>query len=176
MPKIYIANTTLHNHEFHYRLPLKWNENGIPSEWGDAKAEIVPHGSQVALASGRSFSEKEIEALLRHYAKFGIIRAGEYRKGFRGLVYSLDRPVTLDAIQEGIEHNREAAEQRSEKMLEDTAAANLRHQLEFARKSGTKAPERSELEIVEEPKVGDPSLARGAEALADGVSPKRTRA
>lgn len=176
MSKIYIANTKPHKEQFNYRLPKEWNENGRVVAWFDTKFEEIPPGGQICLASGRNFNERECEALLAHHALYGMIRVGEYKKGFRGLIFNLDKPVQLDRIQEAIEANGRAAEERSETMLQRTAAANLDHQRQFARDAGMQPPDRSELEIVEEPKAGDPAIAKGVEALADGAAPRRGRA
>lgn len=175
MPKIYIANTKPQNHLLYFRVPLIWDVNDKATSWGELKTQEIPKGHQVALMQGHNFTDRECATLIAHYGLYGMVRSGESVKGFRGLIYSIDRPVEAVNIQESLAQNELAAAARSDKILAQTAAANLDKQLKFAHETGTRAPQRAELEIVEQPRKGEPAVAKGAEALADGVEPKRRK-
>jgi hypothetical protein len=86
MPKLFIANTTNQIHQFTYWMP----------EAARSSMQEVPSGGQVMIA-GREMSQKEIDAILKQHEVYGLTSVADASKNpkFWGLVYSIDRPVTL---------------------------------------------------------------------------------
>lgn len=99
MPKMYVANCTQQIQIFMYRLP----------ELNRPFTQEIPIGGQVQVAglAGGELSTLDVEAIVRQYSKYGLVEVSEIdrRKPFVGVCYSLDRPVTVSAIQKALEHN-----------------------------------------------------------------------
>src|SRR6185437_3645766 len=178
MPKIYIANTTLQHMEFNYRLPTEVNPKTGRMMWSERLyVERIPAGGQILLGGGREFSEFDIKHIFDHHgANYGTRRNGDLARGFVGLIWD-DKPVKVDRIENALQQNRDAAEERSDKMLDATAAALLRKQSETAQEAGTPVPDRVELEVAAEKSRDVDVGGKGAEAVQMGVEPrKRSRA
>jgi len=176
--KIYIANTKLQDEDFNYRLPTEVNPKTGRMMWSERLyVEKIRAGGQILLGNGREFSDFEVKHIFDHHgANYGTRRNGETVRGFVGLIWD-NRPINVDRIENGLQQNREAAEDRSDKMLDATAAALLRKQSETAQEAGTPVPDRVELEVAAEKSRDVDVGGKGAEAVQMGVEPrKRSRA
>jgi hypothetical protein len=101
MTAMYVANPTAQQNLFCYTVPE--NPKVIQQE--------IPAGGQVRLlANGGNLNQHDIDAIVRHHRPYGMIPVDEVGKrgmtSFHGLVYSLDKPVSMVKLRELIQHNR----------------------------------------------------------------------
>lgn len=172
MPKIYVANTTTQRVELNYRLPTEVNPTSGKMMWSERlRVEVITAGSQIALSGGREFSDMECKYIFEHQANYGARRDGENARGFVGLIFS-DKPIVLDRIENAIEQNKAAADERSNKILEATAQSMLNKQVEKAQETDTALPQRLELEIAADKSKDIDVGGKGAEATLPGVTPR----
>jgi hypothetical protein len=88
MQTLYIANTTGQFHDFTYRLP----ERERP-----VMHNIKP-GSQIKI----DLEQDHVNAILLQYAPYGLVDANQVKKGYSGLCYRIGKPVSVDAIENGM--------------------------------------------------------------------------
>jgi hypothetical protein len=178
--EIYVANTTVHDQDLHYRRPLipPQQEAGRLLKWG-AKLynEAIPAGQQRKLAG--TFSEQEAQMIFdHHHENFGGKKSGQTTDGFQGLIWST-KPVEAGEIEDNVKANSDAAEERAENMQDATAAAILQKQAQTAKEAGAPPPAGVLLEVTVDGKVGEPGNkggnpeGKGSEALSEGSSPTK---
>lgn len=173
MPKIYIANTTIQNMEFNYRTPTEPNPRTGRMMWSERLyVERIPAGGQILLGNGREFSDMEVKHIFDHQgANYAVRRNGDSARGFIGMIWD-DKPVKLDRIENAIEQNHRAAEERSDKMLDATAQALLDKQSEKAQETGTPVPQRVEIEVAADKSRDRDVGGKGREAVQPGIQPR----
>jgi hypothetical protein len=171
--KIYLANTTVQNMEFNYRMPTEVNPKTGRMMWSERLyVERIPAGGQITLGGGRDFSELDVKHIFDHQgANYGVRRNGDLARGFVGTIWD-DKPIKVDRIENAVEQNRHAAEERSDTMLNATAAASLVKQSERAQESGSPAPERVELEMAAYRSKDADVGGKGSEATQAGIQPR----
>ena len=54
----------------------------------------IRSGSQVEL----SHSQIEVDAIIAQHSIYGMMEAAKVKKGFGGLAYRIDKPISIDAI------------------------------------------------------------------------------
>lgn len=136
--KMYIANCTPQGHDFLYRLP----------EVNKITRMRIEAGGQVALPG--DLNTKEIEAVVRHHARYGMIEAGARQPGFAGLCYSVDKPVPHATWHATVAKNLEVLSERGKEMRMQTAIGIE----EAIEKNAPGAINALELEVVEERRDG----------------------
>lgn len=112
--RLWVANTTKKNVEFHYRLP----EQPRPF------VAHVPIGSQVPVHSG-DLNSPMIDALIEQLRRYGAVPAEEVdrTREFIGLCYSVDTPVQAKRIQSAVEHNDDVLTERGQEIRTEAAVA-----------------------------------------------------
>lgn len=138
MPKLYVANTTKQEFLFTYMLP----ENIRPF------SHTIRAGSQIEING----AEHEVEAIINQHALYGLVEANKVKKGFGGLCYRKDKPVSLDAIEQGLE---QTAQDQIDKALQSrkmTAAAADMVISQKAQEMGLQQKAPLEVEVIEESK------------------------
>lgn len=172
MPEIYVANTMMQALELNYRVPLGLDQKTGRRLWSERlRVERIPAGGQIRLANGQKFTDEEAKVLFEHHeSHYGARRPEQHRKGFQGLIFS-DAQIDVQKIEESIAQNKDAAEQRSNTMLEATAQAMLDKQTERARETDAAVPDRLELEVAAETSKDIDVGGKGAEAVRPGVAP-----
>lgn len=173
MPKIYLANTTTQNVDFNYRLPTEVNPKTNRMMWDERlRIEKIPPGGQIVLAGGRDFSDFEAKHIIEHQERhYGAKRDGENARGFIGMIFG-DKPIKIDRIENAISQNKEAAEDRSDRILGATAQSMLNDQVKRAQETNTALPQRVELEVAAEKSKDIDVGGKGAEAIQEGVTPR----
>lgn len=173
MPKIYVANTTVQNVNLNYRLPTEPNPKTGRMMWSERLyVELIPGGGQGCLAGGKDFTDIEFKHIFDHQAaNYGAVRDGENARGFVGLIWS-DKPIKVDRIESAVKQNQGAAEERSSKMLDATAAALLAKQSEQAQEANSPIPQRVEVEVAADRSKDVDVAGKGAEAVQAGVQPR----
>lgn len=101
MSVLNIANTTKKHQSFAYRRPGSSRPN-------DIMILEIPPGAQRPLPF-RNLSVEEIKAITDAHAKYGLVSADEVVRrqtsGYIGMCYAVDKPVLLERIQLGLQHN-----------------------------------------------------------------------
>lgn len=148
MSKLYIANTTMQNHTFLYRIP---GDNA-------PKTLEIPVGQQKMIPKDLSFNE--VSAIVAQHSRYGLVAADEIDRSrdFIGHCYSVDKAVDINKIRRAIDHNREVLEERG-KVLRQEAALAVNMNIEEAQPGELK---KLEMTIKEETKNGiDGSIHEG---------------
>lgn len=116
MTTMFIANATHQIQDFCYTVP---EHHGIISQ-------PIGIGQQIRIsAHGGNLSPADVECILDHHRKFGLISVEEIprTKNFAGLCYSLDKPVSFPRLTELIQQNRGALVRRGEEQRRAAAIA-----------------------------------------------------
>lgn len=158
MAKLYIANLGRQAHEFHYRVPAEFG-------WSrQAQIRRIDAGTQQQIHTEAPLPV--LEAIIEQHRQYGLIEASEVpkTKDFIGLCFSIDKPVNLDQMEYGADHNVGVLQERGVRNLEDAALAADRafeNTLEEARYRGdirgstkVKAIHVETLEDADSPKFG----------------------
>ena len=99
---LFIANPTKQVNDLWYHIP----EN--PRQ----QSEIIPAGGQVELAKHLNPTRAQLEGILEQLSSHGLVSINDVKRiktGKVSLVYSWDKPVDLDTINNGLILNDEAA-------------------------------------------------------------------
>jgi hypothetical protein len=123
MSKLFVANTSKQIQLFAY----------CHQEWTGPRHMSIAPGAQVQFAE--NFTQAELDSIISAHAAYGMVRASELdrTRPHVGLVYDIDKPVKLNAIEGTLfDHNNKAlAAQSKEIMKEQTAAMaqQVEHQM-----------------------------------------------
>lgn len=114
--ELYIANTTKKSQVFQYRLPEDQRPHPL--------SMTLRPGSQAKLPKG-NLSQPDIDAIVGAHEPYGLIPVSEVNrtKPFIGMCYSIDKPIPLEAIQNGIAHNDEVLVKQGEEIRQLAAIA-----------------------------------------------------
>lgn len=112
--KLFVANTTRQNQQFHYRVP----------EVPKIMIAEIPIGSQVRIYKDDA-SSQDVNSIITQLESYGAVNADSIRglKSFAGLCYSVDKPVASDAIVRVIDRNDEVLEARGYETRQQAAVA-----------------------------------------------------
>lgn len=136
--KLYVANTTKQEFDFTYMLP----ENVRPF------MHKIRAGSQIELNG----SQIELDAIISQHAIYGMVEANKVKKGFGGLCYRLEKPVSIDAIEQGLSQTAQDKIDRALDARKMTAAAADMVISQKAQEMGLQQKAPLEVEVVEESK------------------------
>lgn len=114
MPKLWIANATSQVQQFTYWLP----------EMSRSFVQEVPIGSQTLIA-GKDLPQGAIDGILKQHEVYGLTSANQAfrQRKFSGVVYSIDKPVRLDVLQELVQHHRGVLTERGKQLRQEAAIA-----------------------------------------------------
>lgn len=146
--KIYIANCTQQTQNFVYRV---LGQPGV-------RQQMIDVGRQIKLSGDMAM--EEIEYIVGQHTRYGMMRDTDVsgkRRGFNGLVYAIDRPVSVDNMTLIVEFNREALIEQGQKLRKEAAVAVTQ-----AIEGETNTLSALELSVVEEERPGHtPTMAEG---------------
>lgn len=109
---LYIANATKQHHDFAYKR----------LETDKIVTLKIRAGQQACV--GKNLSLDEFEHIVKQYAPYGLVAAKDIKRSvaFTGWCYA-ERPIQLDLIMHGIEHNMEAIDAANDERRKIMAAA-----------------------------------------------------
>jgi hypothetical protein len=165
--KLFVANTKKQHHLFLARVPGT----------GVYIRKLIKAGGQELIGS---FAPDVLGKIVSHQERYGMRRAEEVsrQKGFVGLCYRLENPVSMDTMLSTFERNDVQLERDSDerniltaKAVSETIATDL------AKRTGLDKervrPQRVELETVEDT-PDKPSVAKGVEVVDESrTQPRR---
>lgn len=155
MPKLYLANTTKQRRDFYYFQP---NKDGTPPKPGTphTRVTLVPGGP---LLLPGDYSLAWIKALVEREQRYGWISATEFsrNRGFIGIIYSIDKPVSESLISATIEKNDDVMDEAAMQEQRRVALAASQMGNGIDTMPTTTAPVAFDMELNEKPLVGDRS-------------------
>ena len=134
--KLYIANCSKQDHTFTYMLP----ENTRPF------LREIKAGHQIELDGDSDM----LNVIVNQHAVYGLQNVKRIERGFGGLCYQFDKPISVDAIKSGLTQNEHEMIQRAQKQKEITAAAADHLLATKAQELGITQSRAYEVEIMEE--------------------------
>lgn len=162
--KLYVANCSKQEFLFTYMLP----ENIRPF------SHHIRAGSQVEIIG----NQDDIDSIIGQHTIYGLVEANKVKKGFGGLCYRMEKPVSIDAIEQGLE---QTAQDQIDKALEArkmTAAAADMVISQKAQEMGLKQKAPLEVEVIEESKnpfETSNKFNETIEVVKENMAPKRGR-
>lgn len=177
MPTMFVANNTKQNHVFLFFVPSSHDEWEITAsgqkritKFGSGRRMLeIKAGGQIAI---NNLDAEQVQSIVEQHVRYGMKSVKELEAGERPpLVYSVDKPVNLVHIEEGIKLRDSFLDERSKTIREETAAAAAKQIQDTLGGLGVDVP-RVEVSTVEETKSRDerPKVSEGFEILGDGVS------
>ena len=159
--ELYIANCTKQDHQFTYML----FENPRPF------MERIRAGSQVKIQG----SNNEIDQIIKQHEIYGLIPVEKIKGNFSGMAYRIDKPINVEAIENGITVRDQTMIDRATEARKITAVASDQKISETAQQMGLKQKAPLEVEIIEEKKHfadNEPKFEQTIEVVKEGVAPK----
>lgn len=142
--QIFIANITKQAHDFTYRK----------REVNKLVTRPISAGGQILIDTDKD----EIDFIIEQAGRYGMVHHKEIRNGknFNGLAYNFDKPLNIEAIKAGIQHNDEVMEAVALEARQNAAVATDSALQDVARNGGAKVSG-LEVEITEVKRQGDNS-------------------
>jgi len=162
--KLYVANCSKQEYFFTYMLP----ENPRPFHHN------IRAGSQIEIPTNQDAAD----AIIRQHAIYGMMEANKVGKGFGGLCYRFDKPISLDAIESGLSQSDQEMIERAQQARNITAAAADKIIADKAQEMGLKQKSGLEVEVIEEKKnAADTSekFEQTIEVVREGLTPMKSR-
>ena len=136
--KLYIANASKQEFHFTYMLP----ENPRPF------SHHIRAGAQMMIEA----SQTDIDSIIKQHSIYGLMEASKVKKGFGGQCYRIDKPINVEAIEQGLSQRDQEAIDRAQEARNNTAAAADMILSTKAQEMGLKQKSGLEVEVVEEKK------------------------
>jgi hypothetical protein len=163
--KLYIANCSKQEHLFTYMLP----ENPRPF------SHAIRAGGQIEIPG----EQDQLMSIIGQHQVYGMMEVNKVGKGFGGLCYRLEKPISVDAIQAGFTQSDQEMIDRAQEARNVTAAASDQILANKAQEMGLKQKSGLEIEVIEEKKNAadnSPKFEQTIEVVREGVQPvKRGR-
>lgn len=162
--KLYVANASKQDHLFAYMLP----ENPRPF------SHQIRAGGQIEIPGDKD----AIDAIIKQHEIYGMQHAEKVGKGFGGLCYRVDKPVSIEAIKHGFTQSEQEMIDRAQQARTITAAAADKMISDKAQEMGLKQRGGLEVEIIEEKKNqadNEPKFEQTIEVIHEGIAPRRGR-
>lgn len=160
--KLYIANCTKSKFILTYSLP----------EIKKVHVRNLPMGGQIML----EYNKDDLDYIINQHTRYGMQDVNHVKKGFGGLAYRFDKPISLSAIEEGISQSMQEKIDQAQEALKMTVASADEHAFNIAREAGGKQISGLSLEITEEkqgPTDHDKKYTQTIEVVREGQEPKR---
>lgn len=162
--KLYVANCSKQEFLFTYMIP----ENPRPF------SHHIRAGSQIQIDGTQSV----VDAIINQHAIYGMMEVKKVKKGFGSLCYSIDKPISVEAIQNGFSQSDQEMIDRAQNARNATAAAADQILANKAQEMGLKQKSGLEIEIVEDKKNAadnEPKFNQTIEVVREGVQPIKGR-
>jgi hypothetical protein len=158
--KLYVANCSKQEHLFTYMIP----ENPRPF------SHAIRAGSQIEIPG----NQDAIMAVIGQHQVYGMMEVNKVKKGFGGLCYRLEKPISIEAIQAGFSQSDQEMIDRAQNARNATAAAADQILANKAQEMGLKQKSGLEIEVIEEKKNAadnEPKFNQTIEVVREGVQP-----
>jgi hypothetical protein len=162
--ELFIANCSKQDFLFTYMLP----ENPRPF------SHKIRAGAQIKLVQ----DQIQVDAIIKQHQPYGIMEVGKVSKGFGGLCYRFNKPISVEAIESGISQSDQENIERANEARKITAVAQDQIISQKAQEMGLKQKSGVEVEVVEEKKNAadtESKFDETIEVLHEGVAPRKGR-
>ena len=162
--KLFIANCSKQECHFTYMIP----ENPRPF------SHHIRAGSQIQIEG----NQPTIDAIVYQHAIYGMMDVKKVKKGFGGLCYAIDKPISVEAIESGFTQSDQEMIDRAQQARNATAAAADQILQNKAQEMGLKQKSGLEVEIVEDKKNAADNgekFNQTIEVVREGVQPIKGR-
>lgn len=162
MPSLYVANCSKAEFFFTYMLP----ENARPF------AQPIRAGGQIEIKADQS----SLEAIIKQHEIYGMQPADKISRHFGGLAYRVGKPISLEAIQQGLTQSEQEEIERALEARKITTVAQDQMFANKAQEVGSKQTAPLEVEIVEEsrgPTDTTPKFNQTITVEKEGVAPAK---
>jgi hypothetical protein len=158
--KLFIANMTQQVQDFCYRVP---ESTGL-------RTQRIDVGQQIQISG--DLSTPQIEEIVNQHARYGMVHIDEIdrHKPYIGLVFSTDRPVTVNRMSYGIQHNRMVLVERGKEIRQETAVA-LHQKIEQNPPEGMGNLKAVHVTTIEEESKSNPNPTFAEEVHVDPKTP-----
>jgi hypothetical protein len=136
MTKLYIANCTKQEAFFEYSVP----EN--PKRF----ARPIRAGSQIEIES----TPDVLNYIIGQHERYGFTEVSKISKGFSGLCYRFDKPISINAIEAGLSQNEQDMIDRALEARKIQAVVSDAQLNRVAQEGGLRQKANLEVEVVEE--------------------------
>lgn len=139
--RLFIANATHQVQSFLYRIP----------EQATMRNQHIPVGSQIALPEDLSLAD--IDYVLEQHTRYGLIPVDSIQnsKAFKGICYSVDKPVPAGKIEALMHHNRDELTKLGQKLRQEAAlTSNSTLESELQENGRPEVLRNLEITVVEE--------------------------
>jgi hypothetical protein len=164
MPKLYIANCSKQDFNF------TWMDLENPQPF----VRKMRAGTQTEIDG----SPERLAHIVKQHEVYGMMEASKVKKGFGGIAYRMDKPISVEAIENGISQRDQEAIDRAQEARNVTAAAADNILATKAQEMGLKQKSGLEIEYIEEKKnAADQSekFEQTIEVVREGVTPRKGR-
>ena len=155
---LYIANGTSQKWNFHYRV----------LERKSFMTQEIPIGEQIVIPN---LSPPDVDYLIQQGAKYGMVDVAEMDrvgKAFKGLCYSIGKPVKSDKIERLFRHNTNVLVEQGREFRKNAAIVENNRLLRTNQEMDLPNIRRTEMTIQEE--TGE--MAEGYKAEFDTATPR----
>ena len=159
--ELFIANCSKQDFLFTYMLP----ENPRPF------SHKIRAGAQQKFVQ----TQTEADAIIKQHQPYGMMEVTQVSKGFGGLCYRFNKPISVQAIESGISQSDDENIRRADEARKITAVAQDQIISQKAQEMGLKQKAGIEVEVVEEKKNAadtESKFDETIEVLHEGVAPK----
>jgi len=123
-------------------------------------------------------NQPTIDAIVNQHAIYGMMDVKKVKKGFGGLCYAIDKPISVEAIESGFTQSDQEMIDRAQQARNATAAAADQILANKAQEMGLKQKSGLEVEIVEDKKNAADNgekFNQTIEVVREGVQPIKGR-
>jgi len=116
-----------------------------------------------------------IDFIIKQHSIYGMMEVTKVKKGFGGLCYRLNKPISISAIESGLSQSDQEMIDRAQQARSVTAAAQDKILTDKAQEMGLKAKAGLEVEVVEEKKNAadnEPKFSQVIEVVKEGIEPQ----
>jgi hypothetical protein len=162
--ELFIANCSKQDFLFTYMIP----ENFRPF------SHKIRAGSQIKLSQ----TQTEVDAIIKQHSLYGMMEVAHVKKGFGGLCYRINKPISVEAIEAGISQSDQENIERADEARKITAVVQDQIISQKAQEMGLKQKSGIEVEVVEEKKNAadtSPKFDETIEVLHEGTAPRKGR-
>ena len=163
--KLYLANCSKQEFHFTYALPEK-----VRPFMHNIRA-----GGQIEIYCDNL---AEAQIIVDQHGPYGMKNVKDITKGFGGLAYQFDKPINVQAIEQGIEQKDQEMIDRALEAQKVTAVASDDILARKAQEFGVKQKGALEIEVVEEKKNladQEPKMNQTIAVVRDGLAPSTGR-
>lgn len=162
--KLHVANCSKQEFLFTYTIP----------ENPRAFSHSIRAGTQILINE----SPEAVDAIIRQHEIYGFQEASKVSKGFGGLCYRIDKPVSVNAIEAGLSQVDQEQIDRALEARSLSAAAADQKIATTAQDLGLRQGTGIEVDILEEKQNAadnNPKFAQTLSVVREGISPGAAR-